>query len=129
MMYLLDTHTWIWWNAAPDRLSPKAREAIENESEVLLSAISPWELAKLLERGRLTLAVAGDHWLRSALSEPSLRLVPVSPEISWHSTQLPPPFHEDPADQIVVATARLLGATIITKDRLIRNYAHVASLW
>jgi PIN domain nuclease of toxin-antitoxin system len=132
MSYLLDTHTWIWWNARPKALSSKARSLIaqrDSSHRLLLSAISVWELAKLVEKGRLTLSVSGEQWMRQALDMPGLELVPLSPQISWHSTELPRPFHDDPADQIIVATARLTNATIITKDRLLRRYRHVSSTW
>jgi len=63
------------------------------------------------------------------LDIPSLRLVDLSPEISWQSTRLPLPFHDDPADQIIVATARVEKAVILTADPLIRKYPHVRSEW
>lgn len=132
MSYLLDTHTWIWWHAKPERLSKRARSLIAapgKGTRILLSAISPWELAKLVEKGRLTLACSGEVWLREALDMPGLSLVPLSPEIAWQSTRLPPPFHDDPADQIIVATARAINAAIITKDSLISSYPHVRSVW
>lgn len=132
MRYLLDTHTWVWWNSEPDRLSKKVKTLISdstNYEELLLSAISPWEFSKLLEEGRLRVSVNGDVWLREALDMPNLRLVPLSPEIAWHSTTLPGEFNEDPADQIIVATARLEKAVIMTCDQTIRKYDHIESVW
>lgn len=132
MKYLLDTHTWIWWNMHPERLSPKVKTLIAGvraPHELLLSAISPWEFAKLLEKGRLRISIGGDAWLQEALRIPVLRVVPLSPEIAWHSTTLPRPFHDDPADQIIVATARTENATLLTSDRLIQSYPHVQSIW
>lgn len=132
MKYLLDTHTWIWWHSAEEKLSPKVKALIsepERYEELLLSAISPWELSKLLEKKKLRLSCDGETWIQEALEMPSLRLVPLSPRIAWHSTTLPGLFHDDPADQIIVATARLENATIITVDTLIRKYEHVQSLW
>ncbi len=132
MTYLLDTHAWIWWHARPDRLSKRACSLLRSPGEgsrFLLSAISPWELAKLVEKGRLTLSCSGEVWLRAALDMPGLALVPLSPEIAWQSMNLPPPFHDDPADQIIVATARATNAAIITKDHLIRSYPHVRTEW
>ena len=96
--------------------------------ELLLSAISVWEVSKLIEKKRLTLSVDGASWIESALEEPRLRLCELSPKVSWLSTQLPAPFHDDPADQIIVATARLEGATVLTADRLILKYPHVRSI-
>ncbi len=133
MKCLLDTHAWVWWNMKPAELSRKARAAIENAArrseEILLSAISPWEFCKLIEKGRIGISCDPQEWLSAALRMPGLRLVPLSPAIAYKSTVLPPPFHDDPADQILVATAREENATILSKDRLIRDYPHVRTVW
>lgn len=132
MKYLLDTHAWVWWNLHPERLSSPVRQLIadpKSYDELLLSAISPWEFCKLLEKNRLTLSLRGDIWMKKAFEALCVRVVPLTPEISWHSTTLPSPFHDDPADQIIVATARLEEACLITRDQLIRDYPHVQTLW
>ncbi len=131
MKYLLDTHVWIWWNTQPDKLSHKARAAIESsgDKELLLSAISPWEFCKLLEKGRIGISCDPAEWISEALRMTNIRLVPLTPIIALKSTTLPQPFHDDPADQIIVATAREEIATIITKDDLIRNYPHTKTTW
>lgn len=131
MKYLLDTHAWIWWNARPEALSARVLKLVRDGQydELLLSSISVWEFSKLLEKKRFTLAMDGRDWIKTALDTPSLRLVELSPEISWQSTQLPQPFHDDPADQIIVATARIEKAVILTADQLIRKYPHVRSEW
>jgi len=130
--YLLDTHTWIWWHMRPDRLSTTVKDLItgtESYDEILLSAISPWEFCKLLERGRLSISGDPAVWLDTALCMPKLRLVPLSPRIALKSTTLPPPFHNDPADQIIVATAREEDAIILTDDRAISAYSGARTLW
>ena len=132
MKYLLDTHVWVWWNMQPKRLSRKVRTLIESPqrySELLLSAISPWEFCKLLEKKRIGISCDPEAWLDQAVQMPKLRLVPLTPTLAYRSTMLPQPFHDDPADQIIVATAREENATIVSKDRLIRDYQHVRSLW
>ncbi len=132
MKYLLDTHVWVWWNMEPMKLSHAARRAIEKTgplSEVLLSAISPWEFCKLIEKGRIGISCDPEEWISQALQMSGLRLVPLTPAIAYRSTILPQPFHEDPADQIIVATAREENATIISKDNLIRGYRHVRTVW
>lgn len=132
MKYLLDTHTWIWWHMSPNRLSRKVQKVIENmnrTNEILLSAISPWEFSKLLEKKRIGISCDPEDWIKSALDMPKLRLVPLSPVLAYRSTILPQPFHSDPADQIVVATAREENATILTKDERILAYKYVRSLW
>jgi PIN domain nuclease of toxin-antitoxin system len=130
--YLLDTHVWIWWNMNPARLSPKAKSLIEdsnNYAELLLSAISLWEFCKLIEKKRLTIACDTEEWIKIALDMPKLRLAPLTPAIAYKSTSLPGIFHDDPADQIIVATARDENAVIISKDERIRNYKLVNSIW
>lgn len=132
MKYLLDTHTWIWWHMRPQNLSKKVLSLIGDTSkyrELLLSAISPWEFSKLLEKGRMGISCDPEDWIASALDMPKLRLVPLSPIIAYHSTTLPQPVHSDPADQIIIATAREENATILSKDERILSYKHAQSLW
>ena len=79
MIYLLDTHTWIWWHVNPDALSKKVKTLIGDSTryeELLLSAISPWEFCKLIEKGRLGISCDTEEWLESALNMPKLRVVP-----------------------------------------------------
>lgn len=132
MKYLLDTHAWIWWHMNPDRLSRRALSLIANAdayAELLLSAISPWEFCKLIEKGRLAIATDPEAWMDSAFQMPKLRLVPLTPRISYKSTCLPAPFHDDPADQLIVATAREENATVVTIDAALREYHGVRTLW
>ncbi|MBW2342453.1 MAG: type II toxin-antitoxin system VapC family toxin [Deltaproteobacteria bacterium] len=132
MIYLLDTHTWIWWNMNPKKLSKRVKGLIGNAEmydEILLSAISPWEFSKLLEKKRVGISCDPEDWINTALDMPKLRLIPLSPVLSYRSTVLPQPFHGDPADQIIVATAREENATILTKDKKILAYKNVRSFW
>ena len=132
MKYLLDTHTWIWWHMHPQNLSRKVKILIGNTEkydELLLSAISPWEFSKLLEKGRIGISCDPEDWINTALDLPKLRLVHISPILAYRSTILQQPFHDDPADQIIVATAREENATILTKDKKILEYKNVRSLW
>ena len=132
MTYLLDTHVWIWWHMVPERLTDRIRELIgrpEEYEELLLSAISPWEFCKLIEKGRLGIKGSPDGWMEVALRMPKLKLAPLTPQIAYRSTVLPPPFHSDPADQIIVATAREHGATVISADQAISGYEHVQAVW
>ena len=132
MKYMLDTHTWIWWHMNPQKLSQKVKRIVGNTNrydEILLSAISPWEFSKLLEKKRIGISCDPEDWINSALDMPKFRLVPLSPVLAYRSTVLPQPFHSDPADQIIVATAREENATILTKDARILTYKNVRSLW
>ena len=132
MKYLLDTHTWIWWHMKPSNLSKKVNQLIsdtESYNELLLSSISPWEFSKLLEKKRIGISCNPEDWLKKALRMPKFRLVDLSPSIAYRSTVLPQPFHNDPGDQIIVATARDENAIILTKDERIQKYSHVKSIW
>lgn len=132
MKYLLDTHTWIWWHMNPRKLSKKVSgliSASDQYDELLLSAISPWEFCKLLEKKRLGISGNPAQWLEAALDMVKLRLVPLSPVIAYQSTVLPPPFHDDPADQIIVASAIEENATLLTIDERVQAYDRVHTLW
>jgi PIN domain nuclease of toxin-antitoxin system len=94
------------------------------QTGISVSAISCWEVAKLVEQGRLTLPCPVFDWLQQAISYPGVRLIDLSPRICVESTQLPGEFHRDPADQIIVATARILDAPLVTMDRKILEYPH-----
>ncbi|NOQ23597.1 MAG: PIN domain-containing protein, partial [Candidatus Aegiribacteria sp.] len=118
MKYLLDTHIWIWWNMHPQKLSTgicSLLSASEQYDSLLLSAISPWEFSKLLEKKRIGISCNPEEWIAEALDMTKLRLIPLTPTIAYRSTSLPQPFNGDPADQIIVATAREENATILTK--------------
>lgn len=132
MKYLLDTHAWIWWNMHPQQLSRKVMELIMDTrryEELLLSAISPWEFSKLLEKGRLGISCDPEKWIPEALNMVKLRIIPLTPTIACRSTTLPKPCPSDPADQIIIATAREEKAVIITKDKQIIKYQHVQTFW
>ena len=128
MPTLLDTHAWVWWVTSDRRLSAPARRAIEQArttDDLWLSLISIWEVAKKVEKGQLVLDRPVEDWLDQATSRPGLQLADLTRPILVESCRLPPPFHGDPADQIIVATARTRDATIVTKDAQIRGYGHV----
>ena len=100
----------------------------EKESHGLgISAISCWEVAKLVEYGRLTLPCPPDEWFEQALAYPGIRLLELTPRIALESTRLPGTFHRDPADQLIVATARVYNCPLVTMDERIRAYPHVQS--
>ena len=139
-MILLDTHALIWWAGGDhQRLSAAAREAIDQEIEtagqpdgspgLLVSAISCWEVAMLVDRGRLALGLEVGRWLTLVASHPAVRLLPLEPAVAVAATRLPEPFHADPADRFLVAQARALAIPLLSADSKIRSYAHVRSLW
>jgi PIN domain nuclease of toxin-antitoxin system len=126
---VLDTAAWIWRASDPDRLSVGARRALDAAERVLVSAISVWEVAMLVARRRIALDRPVEQWVDAALALPDIQLAPLVPAIAIRSTQLPGPFHPDPADRIIVATALAHGVSVVTPDDRIRSYPHVQSTW
>lgn len=126
-MIILDTHIWVWWVHGDERITSTQTEIIKaNETDIIgVSAISIWEVAKLVEYNRLELPCPLYEWFHEALSYPGIRLIGLTPEIAIESTKLPGEFHRDPADQIIVATARLYDSPLITSDGKILKYPHV----
>ena len=126
-MIILDTHIWVWWIHSDDSLPAKARTLIDSSEQtgIGVSAISCWEVAKLVERQRLSLPCSVFDWIEQTLSYPGVQLLELSPRICVESTQLPGIFHRDPADQIIVATARVFDAPLVTVDDKILAYPHV----
>lgn len=132
MTALLDTHAWLWWVTEDRRLSKRARGAIERARRgdgLGLSAISVWEVAKKVEKNQLTLDRPLDDWLDTALAQDGLQVLELTRTVLVDSCRLPGVFHGDPADQIIVATARRRGASLVTADSRIREYGHVKTLW
>ena len=129
-MIVLDTHIWVWWVHGDERLTRSQSETIEaNEAGTIgVSAISYWEVAKLVEYGRLALPCDLREWFDQALSYPGVQLIDLTPEIAIASTQLSGEFHRDPADQIIVATAMLNECPLVTADRKILEYSHLQTV-
>ncbi len=129
-MIVLDTHIWVWWIHGDPRLTQEYHDYIQGlEAQGLgISAISCWEVAKLVERGRLVLPNLVDEWLDRALAYPGMRLLELTPRICVESTQLPGNFHRDPADQIIVATAIVYNCPLVTMDNKILSYQYVQTL-
>jgi len=126
-LIVLDTHTWVWWVHGDSQLPEAHAKLIKHheDSEIGISAISLWEVAKLVELGRLILPVTIAVWFKEALAYPGVTLLNLTPDIAIESTQLPDRFHRDPADQIIVATARAFESDLLTMDKRIREYSHV----
>jgi PIN domain nuclease of toxin-antitoxin system len=128
-MIVIDTHVLVWALDDDDRLGPKARVLIDRSETALLSAISIWEIALLVKKSRLVLKNDLADWVKQALALPSLVLAPLDPAIALDSVTLPGEFHNDPADRIIVATARHHDVPLLTIDRAILDYGrsgHVA---
>jgi PIN domain nuclease of toxin-antitoxin system len=117
---LLDTHVLVWLVFGEPMLGSRTKGTIARaslEGRILISAITPWEIGVLVSKGRIDLRRDALAWVRSALELPGVRFAELSPEISVESTRLPWEMHGDPADRILVATARHLGAVLVTADQ------------
>ena len=125
-LLLLDTHVWIWVvEGVAAELAAPAVARIERASDagaIRVAAISVWEVAMLEARGRLRLALEIDEWVRQALAAPGTQLVPLAPEIAVDSARLPGEPDGDPADRMLIATARRIGASLVTRDERILAY-------
>jgi PIN domain nuclease of toxin-antitoxin system len=131
---VLDTHVLVWWVSGDERLSATARQAIEAElaeeqGQLLVSTITAWEVAMLVDRGRLVLTMDVDDWLDTAASIEGLWFEPVSRQQAVQSVRLPGEFHPDPADRLITALARHQAVPLVTADRKIRDYPHVKTIW
>ena len=126
---LLDTHILIWWRTEPQRLTKPqtaALASLESRGDpAAISAITLWEMAKMIERGRAEITVPLDDWLAEIESHPLLMVLPLSARIVAESVRLGADFHRDPADQIIVATARCHGLKLLTADERIRRWGKV----
>jgi PIN domain nuclease of toxin-antitoxin system len=126
-LLLLDTHCWLWAQLGLiQKLSKAALDAIrraESKGNLRISVISIWELAMLEKRGRVALPMNVRTWVDEALSKPGIDVAPLTGEIMIESVYLPGDLHGDPADRMLVATARVLGATLLTKDDQLIRYS------
>jgi PIN domain nuclease of toxin-antitoxin system len=126
MSWLLDTHVWIWSQLEPERLGAKATRLLEDPGQALyVSTISTLELARLVAHGRVRLSVPVDRWAESALDLLSGNSLELDHTIAAEAYRLPEPFHRDPADRVLVATARRHQLTLLTADDHILKYPHV----
>lgn len=131
MTALLDTHVLIWWLNESAQLSPAQRNVLstaDSRSPLLVSDISLWEVATLWSLGRMQLSLPLRDWLDKAVAPPLVRRQGISPAVAAELAALPESFHRDPADRILVATARVMGATLLTQDRRIVDSGLAATL-
>jgi PIN domain nuclease of toxin-antitoxin system len=129
---ILDTHVWIWMVEGDDtKLSRSAVQEIERSAKAGLVRVCPitiWEVAMLEAKGRLSLSRPIEEWVRDALRAPGVRLEPMSPEIAIESARLPGSPHGDPADRILMASARVLGGRLATCDSKLIEYSKLGNL-
>jgi len=129
--YLLDTHVWIWAMDDPGSLPAGVRAELFKHTNLPfgLSVISVWEASKKESIGKLRLSCPIRQWFASAIREPFVQLLPMTVDVAHESNHLPGEFHRDPADQIIVASARIHRLTLISSDQRIRAYPHARTLW
>ncbi|MFN5756857.1 MAG: type II toxin-antitoxin system VapC family toxin [Planctomycetia bacterium] len=129
MSFLLDTHVWIWTQEQPDAIGPEARTLLETTSdELCVCAVSSLEIARLVAGGLLELKGSLDRWVRTALDTLEARSIDIDHRIAIEAYKLPGRFHKDPADRMLVATARINGLTLVTADERILSYRAVRTL-
>lgn len=130
-MIVLDTHAFFWLAAEPERLSKRAREAIESagDGQLALSDISLFELAMMARSGKVLVSGSIDEWIGSALEGTGTRVEPISPSAAALAVRLPSEFPKDPADRLIAGTALSRGAPLVTKDAKIRAYPLLETIW
>ena len=130
MTVLLDTCAILWSVSSPDRLSAPARTVLEApDTQVAVSAISSAEIACGVERGRIDLDRHWKTWFRTYVGLNEWQCLPVDLATIEEAYSLPPPFHADPSDRIIVASARIQAIPIVTADKRILDYPHVDTIW
>jgi PIN domain nuclease of toxin-antitoxin system len=128
---LLDTHVWVWWVDRDLRLGRRvidALDALPPDERPWLSDISLWEVATLVERGRLGFDVPLTEWLEAAAHPRSVRLISISAAVAAEVAALPESFHRDPADRVIVSTCRVGRLPLLTRDGHIRR-SRLVKLW
>jgi PIN domain nuclease of toxin-antitoxin system len=131
-MILLDTYALLWWINDPKKLSKKALSLIEKEKKngkILISSISAWEIYMLIKQNKLKLDEDTSSWIDKVSSLPFIEFIPIDNQIAEQSVNLPGNFHKDPADRMIIATARENGAVVISKDEKIQKYSFVKAIW
>ena len=128
-LIILDTHTWIWMAEGSGNLSTDARKVIANADRLGVASISLIEVCMLVVKERVQLTVPLREWLLGATCGANIEILPITPGVAIDAFNLPGLFHKDPADRQIVATARVWGADLVTKDQRILEYPYVDTIW
>jgi PIN domain nuclease of toxin-antitoxin system len=124
---VVDTHAWLWWTVAPQRLSRRARRAIDGAEKVGVSTMSAFEVVLLEHARRIRLDVPVRSWVREALARTPVEALPVTTEIALDAAQLA--FEGDPFDRIIYATARAEDAQLVTRDQRLHGFDPDRTVW
>ena len=129
-MIILDTHIWVWWNHNDSKLTETHHEAINKErpNGLGISSISLIEITRLVTQNRLILPCPLQEWFNIALAQEGVILLSITPQIAIDSYSLPGNFHKDPADRIIVSTARIYDVQLVTVDEKILAYSYVKTI-
>ncbi len=129
MNILLDTHVWIWAIERPEKISPIPRELLENrENDIFVSPISTLEIAQLVRSGRIELKYLLSSWVERAMSCLNAGTAPFTHETAEMAYMIPEPFHKDPADRILAATAIVESMYLMTADAKILGCKSIPSI-
>jgi len=128
-LIILDTHAWIWLVDDPKKLSKPAVRAIRRARGLGIAAISCWELAVLVEKGRIKLDRSPLDWIEESLSQSGITLFPLTPAVAVRAAQLGPVFPGDPGDRLIAATALVQSAEIVTKDQTLQEIEILPTIW
>jgi PIN domain nuclease of toxin-antitoxin system len=129
MKLLLDTHTWIWAQETPEKFGRRAAALVQDAANSLfVSAMTAMEIARLVFLHRIQLAEPASAWVADSIRSLAAQSLDVTAHIAAEAYELPGKFHKDPADRVLVATARLHNLTLVTSDDLILRYPHVKTL-
>ncbi|MGJ3241553.1 MAG: type II toxin-antitoxin system VapC family toxin [Opitutales bacterium] len=124
--YVLDTHVLLWFRIKPDELGPKTLRLLKKpETAIVISIVTALEVALLVHKGRISLPQPVDTWFEVSLTLFQTKAYPLTPQIISDAYTLPDPFYADPADRLLVATARVEELTLITADQRILDYPAV----
>jgi len=126
-MILLDTHIWVWWVNDPNKLNPATLHYLDElpPTSIFISNISCWEIAKLVEKGRIELSEPLPVWFDLAIDRAGITVIDIDRSIIMDACSLPGAFHNDPADQLITATARVKSIPLLTADHKILSYQYV----
>jgi PIN domain nuclease of toxin-antitoxin system len=129
-LIVLDTHAWLWWASAPDKLSAAAHDAIDSADTIGVATISCWEVAMLAEAGRIELDRDVEAWVSQALADIRVQPLPLTSTVAVRAALLGRGgFHGDPADRIVYSTARVAGVELVTRDQTLRAFDPRGTVW